>query len=258
MGLVKLTFDGANNTAKMDAYISAFLTSYENGVVNGLGDSCKFAIANGNITFSSGVVSIYGRRVYVEAGTAISVNLDSSKYGYVILNINTEDNSVYLSIEETDGSYPTLTQNNLLKQDGLYQFPMCAYIKTLSSLSADSTFSIKYINTLAEKVEIAKGELENQFSMQCKKYSSYSSNIYKYKLDSVNDISRCLILVPIDSNTTVTIPGGFLKSKGSIGTCQYRLNGTDYSLIFERTSEDMLYLTTGYITHLLNYIYIFN
>ena len=98
MGLVKLTFDGANNTAKMDAYISAFLTSYENGVVNGLGDSCKFTIANGNITFSSGVVSIYGRRVYVEAGTVVSVGLDSNKYGYVILNINTEDISKLVKI----------------------------------------------------------------------------------------------------------------------------------------------------------------
>jgi len=258
MGLVKLTFNGANNTAKMDAYISAFLTSYENGVVNGLGDSCKYTIANGNITFSSGVISIYGRRVYVEAGTVVSVPLDSNKYGYVILNINTEDNNVYLSTEESDGAYPTLTQNNLLKQDGLYQFPMCGYIKTVSSLTADANFSINYINTLSDKVEIAKSELEKQFSMQWIKYSSYSSNVYKFKLERVTDMSRCLILVPIDSNTTVTIPGGFLKSKGSIGTCQYRLNGSDYSLTFERTSDDMLYLTTGYLTHLLNYIYIFN
>ena len=96
MGLKKLTFDEALNTAKDDAFFNWYLTNKTNGIFTDLGDKCdatssngKITSSNGKITFKDGFVSIYGRRIYIENGTNISVSLDSTKKGYVILKVDT-------------------------------------------------------------------------------------------------------------------------------------------------------------------------
>lgn len=49
----------------------------------------------------------------------------------------TDDASLYLK----EGiSYPTLTTTNLLNSNGLYELVLCAYSKTSSSLTFDSSY----------------------------------------------------------------------------------------------------------------------
>lgn len=256
MGLVKLTFDGANNTAKMDAYVNAYLTSYQNGIINGLGNSLTYSIANGKITFSSGVVSIYGRRVYVEDGTSIDITLDSIKKGYVLMNINTETNEVSMSISEvTSGSIP-ITQTNLLQEDGLYQFVMCAYNKSTSSLSADTDFQRDYVKTTKQELTALQTTIENNFKYRYIRRFSSVGGVQKFDITSI-DISNSLIIIPINYLVTLSLPATMLNSLGSVKSIQYTYNGSTYSLICEKGSDGYLYFTPGSLAHNIQCIYIF-
>lgn len=150
MAIIKLTFDGSLNTAKQDAYFNYYLTNKQNGIVKGLGNEVAATASNGTITFKDGFVSIYGRRVYVENGTSIKISLDSTKYGYVILKVNTAKNEA--SIETKEGTsliYPSLTQQNLLDDDGIYEQALCSYYKTSSSLTIH-TNDVTYVRTFGE------------------------------------------------------------------------------------------------------------
>ena len=87
MGLKKLTFDEALNTAKDDAYFNWYLTNKINGFFYDLWNKCEATSINGTITFKDGFVSIYGRRIYIDNGTSISISLNKTCKGYVILSI---------------------------------------------------------------------------------------------------------------------------------------------------------------------------
>jgi len=63
MGVQKITFDGANVSAKVDADLHHFLFSNEIGILNGLKSSVGFTLANNTITFTDGYVVIYGRLI---------------------------------------------------------------------------------------------------------------------------------------------------------------------------------------------------
>ena len=153
MGLKKLTFDEALNTAKDDAFFNWYLTNKTNGIFNDLGGKCEATSSNGKITFKDGFVSIYGRRIYIENGTNISVSLDSTKKGYVILKVDTINNEASLTLKEgTSSNYPSLTQTNLLESDGVFEFPMVGYSKTTTSLTLDKSV-IKYIETNQTKID---------------------------------------------------------------------------------------------------------
>ncbi len=150
MAIIKLTFDGSLNTAKQDAYFNYYLTNQQNGIVKGLGNEAVATASNGTITFKDGFVSIYGRRLYVENGTSIKISLDSTKYGYVILKVNTAKNEATIETKEgTSLIYPTLTQQNLLDDDGIYEQPICSYYKTSSSLTIHAN-DVTYVRTFGE------------------------------------------------------------------------------------------------------------
>ena len=147
MGLKKLTFDEALNTAKDDAYFNWYLTNKINGIFYDLGNKCEATSINGTITFKDGFVSIYGRRIYIDNGTSISVSLNKTCKGYVILKVDTVNNEVSLTSKEgTSSNYPSLSQTNLLSEDGVFEFPMVGYSKTTTSLTLDKSV-ITYIRT---------------------------------------------------------------------------------------------------------------
>src|SRR5574344_942201 len=99
MALVKLTFDGAINTAKNDAIFNYYLVNKQNGIFYDLGGRLTASISNGKITFVDGFVSIYGRKVYVEENTSIIVTLDSTAYGIVVIKADTSTNAVTLELK---------------------------------------------------------------------------------------------------------------------------------------------------------------
>lgn len=164
MAVTKLTFDGSLNTAKQDAYFNYYITNKQNGIVKGLGNECSCTASNGTITFKDGFISIYGRRVFIENGTSIKISLDSTKYGYVVLSVDTSKNEASIVAKEgTSSSYPSLTQTNLLDEDGVYEQPICSYYKTSSSLSI-GTIGITYVKTLDELLNDLNNELTTKIN----------------------------------------------------------------------------------------------
>ena len=114
MGVQKITFEGGNVTSKIDADLYHHLFSGDTGILKGLKNECNFTLANNTITFSDGYISIYGRVVYIENQTTIGVTPDSDKYGYVVLGVDTQANTVTIYLKEQTGSYPPLTTTNLV------------------------------------------------------------------------------------------------------------------------------------------------
>ena len=148
MGLIKITFDGSSVTSKQDADINYHLTGLvPAGIIRGLGSELSYSVSNNYITFQDGYVQIYGRRIYVEAGSQVYVSLDSTKYGYVIITVNLNNNTVTLGVaESSSSSYPTLTQENLHKTGRVYQMPIAKYSKTTTSLTIQALDRV-YIET---------------------------------------------------------------------------------------------------------------
>lgn len=147
MALQKITFDGSSVTAKRDADINHHLGGLvKAGIIEGLGNECSVSVSNNYITLKDGYVQIYGRRIYVEDGSQVYISLDSTKYGYVVVEVNLNTNSVALkAIEVTSSSYPSLTQQDLSKTGTLYQFPIAKYKKTTSSITLDTGFTQIFI-----------------------------------------------------------------------------------------------------------------
>ena len=126
MALQKITFDGSSVTSKRDADINHHLGGLVRaGIIEGLGNECQVSVSNNYITFRDGYVQIYGRRIYVEDGSQVYISLDSTKYGYVVVEVNLSNNTVALkAVETSSSSYPNLTQQDLSTTGTLYQFPI--------------------------------------------------------------------------------------------------------------------------------------
>lgn len=154
MALQKITFDGASVTSKKDADLNHHLGGLvPAGIISGLGSECSVSVANNYITFQDGYVQVYGRRIYVEAGSQVYVSLDSTKYGYVVVEVNLSSNTVSLkTIETISTSYPTLIQQDLSKSGTRYQFPIAKYKKTTSSITLTSGFTPTYIKPGLRKI----------------------------------------------------------------------------------------------------------
>ena len=147
MALQKITFDGSSVTSKRDADINHHLGGLVRaGIIEGLGNECQVSVSNNYITLRDGYVQIYGRRIYVEDGSQVYISLDSTKYGYVVVEVNLTSNSVALkAVETSSSSYPNLTQQDLSTTGTLYQFPIAKYKKTTSSITLDTGFTQIFI-----------------------------------------------------------------------------------------------------------------
>ena len=257
MGLKKLTFDEALNTAKDDAFFNYYLTGKTNGIFNDLGGKCKATSANGQITFQDGFITVYGRRVYVESGTSISVPLDSTKKGYVIVKIDTVNNSVTLALKEGDASnYPTLTQTNLLEEDGIYEQPLCSYEKTTTSLDTgmhevtlirDMKSSYQLAdNSIKNNLNIAIEDIEDTIARKQHGVSSYSLTwkknsgaLYTYDITSIMNKDHMIITAHI-GNDFVLVPLRMLKSVTSFTFTYHYLNNS-YTGTIEYASGTLIY-----------------
>jgi hypothetical protein len=147
MGLIKITFDSASVTSKQDADLNHFLANRQNGRVSGILNAVTPSTSNNYISFTSGYVQVYGRRVFVEAGTKIAVSLDGTAYGYIYIAFDLANNSVSLSKREGSSGYPALTQEDLMNGGYLYELPIARYTKTSSSLTLDTGYTVPYIKS---------------------------------------------------------------------------------------------------------------
>ena len=113
MGLIKLTFDGALNTAKQDAVFNHFITSGSNGIFAHIGNEIRGTISNSKIVFQDGYAQAIGRRVFVENNTSVDIRLDSTANGVVVIRFDTNNDEATIEKKEIAGTgnvYPSLTQ----------------------------------------------------------------------------------------------------------------------------------------------------
>lgn len=248
MGLQKITFEGGNVTSKMDSDLYHFLFSSDVGILKGLKSECGYTLANNTITFSDGYVSVYGRIIYIENQTTIGVTQDSSKYGYVVLGVNTAENTVSLYLKEQTGSYPSLTVTNLLTTDGLYELVLCAYTKTTTSVTLTS-YSRKLITNDKTRVDDLDDEILSRYLPKRRTLTLVTSGTYRFSGTSSVELRDSIIYVTINNHTVVTFPGEqMFLFVGSNKSVSYRYASGDYSLsvVYE---DGIVTLTTGNTTH---------
>lgn len=257
MGLQKVTFNGANVSAKMDADLHHFLFSNQNGVLDGLKNSVTFTLANNTITFRDGYVSVYGRLIYIEEGTSINVTPDSIKFGYVILGVNTSDESVSLYIKEQSGSYPSLITTNLLTTDGLYELPICSYTKTTTSVAIDKSFERSIVKSTKVLLFELEDKIYNNVSMQRVVPTKITNGTYKITGYTSVDIDRSLITIIINGSIVVTFPGQLLfEDIGSYASIQYQASGVEYTLTLNYSNNTTTFYC-GNNSHSIDVLFIY-
>ena len=251
MALQKITFDGCSVTSKRDADLNYHISGcVPAGIISGLGNECSVSVSNNYITFQDGYVEIYGRRIYVEAGSQVYVSLDSTKYGYVVIEVNLSSNTATLkSIETTSSSYPSLTQQDLSRTGTLYQFPITKYKKTSSSITLQ-TFTPNYITPGLR--EVTPPKLVRKFQYRYFEDSNYETiEEVSFPLDGIPSEAMLFLTFSVVDTMgyggfnqhmgTITIPlmdaywdssYHLLRSSqnsGKSGTFMIYLDGTDYS-----------------------------
>ncbi len=263
MALRKITFDGATVSSKDDADINYHLFDLvPAGIIKGLGSEVSVSAGNNTIIFGSGYIQIYGRRIYMEANTQIGVTLDSSKNGYIVVEVNLATNTLELKRLEQTYGWPSLTQNNLSTTNGRYQFPIAKYTKTATSLSLDSAFtqSRPKIDTLSnmvnEKSAAIRTELLNRFRRVTVQPIDPWGTVKKYNIsDFPYPLEECLIHVRLGWFATFVFSGGFAKGS-SMSSLRYRYAGSDYYLTIEYTGSQ-IYLYSNNTSHNVGLVEVF-
>jgi hypothetical protein len=256
MGLQKITFEGGNVTAKVDADLYHFFNSYDVGILKSLKNECSMTLANNTITFQDGYVSIYGRVIYMENQTTIGVTPDSSKSGYVILGVNTSSNEVNLYLKEQTGGYPSLTLTNLINNDGLYEFVLCAYTKTTTSVTLNQVYQRKFILSPKTIIDDLEQRLLIKYIPQRKTLTKVSNGVYQFFGTSSTELMESLVYVFINNTTVISFPGDSLFIHvGSNRNVSYRYAGGDYSLsvVYE---NGVVTLSCGNTTHNITSAYL--
>lgn len=230
MGIQKITFEGGNVTSKIDSELYHFLFSSDVGILKGLKNECSFTLANNTITFSDGYVSIYGRIIYIENQTTITITPDANKYGYVVLGVDTSNNSANLYLKEQTGAYPSLTRTNLNQSDGLYELALGAYIKTTTAITL-SNYHKQWIEKDKTRVNNLENEIISRYLPKRKTLNRVSSGTYTFSGTSSVELMDSVIYVTINNNTVITFPGqAMFLFVGSHTSIAYRYGGSDYSL----------------------------
>lgn len=263
MALKKITFDGATVSSKDDADINYHLFNLiPVGIIKGLGNEIPVTAGNNTITFGSGYLQIYGRRIYMEANTQVSVVLDGVRNGYVIVDVNLAANTLQLLTVESSSGWPSLTQNNLATTNGKYQFPIARYSKTATSLTLDNAFTQArpMIKTLSETADEKNQETRDwaigRFGHKFLSPIDMTATVLKYNLtDFPGNVSECLIHVRLGKIATFSFSGRHLIG-ASIQSLNYRYLGTDYYITIEYTSSQM-YLYSNNTSHKISSVEVF-
>ncbi len=231
MGIQKITFDGANVTSKIDADLYHFLFSNEVGILFGLKNTVSYSLANNIVTFQDGYIGIYGRIIYIENGTQITITPDSVKNGFVVLGVNTEDNSVSLYLREQASGYPTLSKTNLVTSNGLCELALCAYTKTATSITLNASFTREIITSSKERTNFIEASIYANFKPVRVPVTTVTNGTYRFSGYDSNQLENALMLVVVNYNNIVSVPGTILfHESGSAASVNYRYGNSDYSL----------------------------
>lgn len=123
-------------------FVNTFLNG-KNGVSNNYKNGMQVTYSGSNVTIASGAACIQGRFVEEDTSTTLSAGT-SSAYCKLIIEINldkqnTENtlNQASYKIVTSSSGYPSLTQNNIVKNvSGVYQYELARFRTSSSGISS--------------------------------------------------------------------------------------------------------------------------
>lgn len=116
-----------------DRLINNLFLNKTNGVINGQGNSCKLSYSNNTVTVADGFFIIQGGITEVVSSETIPVALNNTYCRLVYEldmskeNTDTEFNQGTFKLVTGQNSYPSLTQQDLTANDGIYQFEFAQF-----------------------------------------------------------------------------------------------------------------------------------
>lgn len=240
MALRRITFDGATVSSKDNADVNYHLFNLlPAGIIKGLGNNVSVSAGNNTITFGSGYIQIYGRRIYMEANTQVAVTLDGTKNGYVIVDLNLASNELSLEKLEVSSGWPGLIHNNLSTTVGRYQFPIARYKKTATSLTLDVAYInsrplIRTINELVDsRNEAVYDWVQDNYNCFVLTPLDPEAAIMAYDIGNLSiDITTCLVHIRLGRKAVFTISGNHLEAS-SVQTLSYFYYGSTHYLTIE-------------------------
>lgn len=212
MGVKKLTFSGENNTAFQASKIHLALQTSHSGILEGIGNECSYILSNNQIYFSDGFISIYGRIIEVENNTSINLEPDGNKYGYVILHVNTFDDTVSLQLKE-GSSLPSLQQDNISEGQGVFELPLVKYQKTLVNVSILENTEALIIKSVQTVIEEAKNEtIQHITSISTRRVERTYRNGASHYFDLVlNETGEVLLMLSVNDIVDRVFPSSIIS-----------------------------------------------
>ena len=252
MGAVKITFDGASVASRHDADLNDFIFSVGTGVLAGSRSSVYYTLANNTITFQDGYVMVQGRLIYIENNTQVTITPNASRLGYVILNVNLTSNTVSIYTKEQASSYPSLIQNDLSSGQGQYEFVLCAYSKTTTSVTLNNQFKRETLLNADSLVYNLENKIRTKQTPHVHSPTYVSSGVYRISGYNSSDLYRAFIVIILGNGTVVNLPGPLIfEILGSYTSVNYTYNGSTYSMYVSYQNGNLT-LTCGSTTHTIS------
>ncbi|HCZ23889.1 MAG TPA: hypothetical protein DHV05_03410 [Acholeplasmataceae bacterium] len=257
MGVQKITFDGSSVTSKHDADLNDFIFAVGTGVLQGSRGSVFYTLANNTITFEDGYVMVQGRLIYIENNTQVVVTPNANRLGYVVLNVDLTSNEVSIYVKEQASTYPNLVQNDLSSGQGQYEFALCAYSKTTTSVTLNNMFNRQTLLNADSLVYNLEQKIRNQTSPIIINPTYISQGVYRISNYYSNDLIRAFIMIILSNGTVVNLPGPLIfEIIGSSTSVAYTYNGITYSM-FVSYQNGYTTFTCGSTTHTINRVIIY-
>lgn len=181
-------------------------------------------------------------------------------YGAIVITVTLSNNTAVLGKVESTSPI-SLTQTDLLNGGNVYQFALCKYTKTTSSITLDSNYSPNLIvpsNQLANQaIATFEAKADEKYGYSClgTGYISVSGK-YRYISCNKNYVKYCLIGIKF-LDSVCYIPGpGLLQ--GSSFSATYSILNTNYTLFAEWLSDGRFCLTLADSNHKVYFLYFFN
>ena len=122
-------------------FINTFLNG-KNGIHNDYKNAMAVTYNGSNVTVDSGVLCIQGRFLEEDTSTTIDAGTEALYCKLVVeidlskINTASELNQAYYKIISDSNMYPTLTQNDIVKNNtGIYQYELARFRTTLSGIT---------------------------------------------------------------------------------------------------------------------------
>lgn len=166
-------------------FINTFLDG-KNGVINNYKNKMAVTYSGNTVTVQSGAVCIQGRFLEEDTDTDVVAGTDNS-YCKLVIEIdlnkqNTEEDftQAYYKIIKSSSGYPSLTQTDIINNNGIYQFELARF-RTSSSGITDFTDTREFLDfesiyaAIKQSYEEVLSELEDELG-QVEDGSAYFLN----------------------------------------------------------------------------------